>query len=392
VVFILIQFVLLILISLVALFVSYFYYFKNAYYQDLFELEGAFEGELDFIHLSKEILSRVVRKTGAFGGMIYWFDEAQKEYKLKTLVGIPAEKINRLTSVLRQSQGILDQLPAMTESFIIKDVASDHTCKEFIHSCLVDFCRAMMVIPLRNQKKNQGVLLLFKAGGVFKEKHLRLMNLFQPRATMSLDNARLYQLAKETALENTRLYLNISKLYKQATLDELTGLYNRNFFMQRIKEEIKKSWRLKQPLSLIFLDIDFFKQVNDQHGHQVGDQLLAEFGSFIKKAIREYDVPCRFGGEEFIILLPHTKLNNAFNLAERLRKKLAEVKFCKPQLDFTVTASFGVSILPEWPDTLNQIEDEKVDACMEELISAADDALYRAKSEGRNRVKTLAAM
>jgi diguanylate cyclase (GGDEF)-like protein len=388
----LIQLVLIILVSLVALFVSYSYYFKNSYYLDLFELEEAFEGELDFTHLSKEILSRVVRKTGAFGGVIYWYDEAQKEYKLKTLAGIPAEKVNLVTSVLRQSQGILEQVPALTESFIIKDVGTDHTFKEHIHSRLVDFCRAMMVIPLMNQRKNQGVLILFKDQGVFKEKHLRLMNVFQLRAAVRLDNARLYQLAKETALENTRLYLNISKLYKQATLDELTGLYNRNFFMQRIKEEIKKSWRLKQPLSLIFLDLDFFKQVNDQYGHQVGDQLLTEFGSFIKKAIREYDVPCRFGGEEFIILLPHTKLNNAFNLAERLRKKLAEIKFCEPQKDFTVTASFGVSALPDLPDNLNLIEDEKIDACMEELISSADDALYRAKSEGRNRVKTLATM
>jgi diguanylate cyclase (GGDEF)-like protein len=388
----LIQLILLILVSLVALLVSYSYYFKNAYYQDLFELEAVFEGELDFIHLSKEMLSRVVRKTGAFGGIIYWFDEAQKEYKLKTLVGIPVEKINVVTAVLRKPGGILEQVPAMTESFIIKDVATDHTFKELIQSRLVDFCRALMVIPLTNQKQNQGVLFLFKAQGVFREKHLRLMNVFRLRAAMSLDNARLYQLARETALENTRLYLNISKLYKQATLDELTGLYNRNFFMQRIKEEIKKSWRLKQPLALIFLDLDFFKQVNDQHGHQMGDQLLTEFGSFIKKAIREYDIACRFGGEEFIILLPHTQLNNAFNLAERLRNKLAEVKFCRPQLNLTVTASFGVSTLPEWPDPLNRIEHERVNACMEELISAADDALYRAKSEGRNRVKTLETM
>jgi diguanylate cyclase (GGDEF)-like protein len=390
VVFNLVQLLVLILISLIAILISYYCYLKNSYYQDLFELEEAFKGELDFTHLSKEILSHVVRKTGAFGGIIYWFDEAQKEYKLKTLVGIPAEKLNLITSVLREPQGILEQVATLTESFIIKDVGADNTFKGMIR--FTEFCRALMTVPLVNQRKNQGVLILFKNKSVFKAKHLRLMNVFQLRATVSLDNARLYQLAKDTALENTRLYLNISKLYKQATLDELTGLYNRNFFMQRIREEVKKSWRLKQPLSLIFLDLDFFKKVNDQYGHQVGDQLLLEFGIFIKKAIREYDVACRFGGEEFVILLPHTNLKNAFQLAERLRKKMADAKFCKNLKNFTVTASFGVSSLKEMSENLNQIEDEKIEACVEELISLADDALYLAKNEGRNRVKTLATL
>lgn len=386
----LIQILIIVLFASIAIILIFLSHIKNGFYQDLFELEEAFEGELDFIHLSKKILAKVIKKTAASGGIVYWYDEVQKEYKLRTLLGIPADKINLVTSVLRQPQSILEQAQTQKSSYIIRDISSGGNLQHIKKiQQLADYCRSMMVIPLTSQHKPQGLLVLFGPKGVFKYKHVKMMNVFAPRAGVNLDNSRLYQLAKETALENTRLYLNISKLYKQATQDELTGLYNRNFFMQRIKEEVKKAWRLRQPLSLIFIDLDHFKKVNDQFGHQVGDQLLMEFGNFIKKTIREYDIACRFGGEEFLLLLPHTKLTNAFQLAERIREKVSEATFCEPLKDFKVTASFGVSSLADFPEALAQLDDDKVDSSVEDLISWADDALYRAKNEGRNQVKSL---
>jgi diguanylate cyclase (GGDEF)-like protein len=361
---------------------------RNEFYRELFELEEAFEGELDFTHLSKQILAKVLQKTAAFGGVLYWFDEAQNEYKIKTFLGIPTDQINLVTAVLREPRGILAQAQTRMDSYLILDLNTarqlqrpDHTGK------LKNFCRSLMVISLSSQKAHRGVMVIFHAKENFKAKDLQMMRIFAARATVNLDNARLYQLDKETALENTRLYLNISKLYKQATLDELTGLYNRNFFMQRIKEEVCKAWRLKQPLALIFIDLDFFKKINDQYGHQTGDQLLLEFSVFLKKMIREYDIPCRFGGEEFILLLPHTELTDAYHLAERLRQKLSEVQFSETLGQTLVTASFGVNSLTDFPEASAPIDDEKVDASIETLIAGADEALYHAKNAGRNQVQ-----
>lgn len=359
---------------------------RNSFYCELFELEEAFEGELNFSHLSKEILAKVLQKTSAFSGILYWFDETQKEFKIKTLLGIPTDQINRVTAALRSPQGILEQAQQNTNSYIIRKQDATGAGKESEWR-LGDFCQSTMVISLVSQNVPRGLIVIFKRDRQFKTKYLRMMQVFATRATVNLDNARLYQLAKETALENTRLYLNISKLYKQATLDELTGLYNRNFLMQRIKEEIKKAWRLKQPLALIFIDLDYFKSINDQYGHQVGDQLLLEFGNFLKTMIREYDIPCRFGGEEFILLLPHTNLTNAYHLAERVRVKLSENQFSDPLRQKAVTASFGVNALTEFPGTLAQLDEEKVDAGVETLVSRADEALYRAKKAGRNQVQ-----
>jgi diguanylate cyclase (GGDEF)-like protein len=387
----LIEFVGMLIALGLAAFVIFYSHSRSSFYRELFELEEAFEGELDFIHLSKKILAQVLAKTAAFGGILYWFDDAQQEYKIRTLLGIATEKINLVTTLLREPQGLLEQAQTLTASCLIRDLNSRREGKKLNNiDDLKSFCRSLMVIPLPGPKIPRGLIVIFGDKGKINAKYLPMMDAFAPRATVKLDNARLYQFAKETALENTRLYLNISKLYKQATLDELTGLYNRNFFMQRIKEEVKKAWRLKLPLSLIFVDLDHFKKVNDQFGHQVGDQLLMEFGKFLKLLIRDYDIPCRFGGEEFIVLLPHTLLDNAVSLAERLRENLTKHEFTGVIREFHVTASFGVSALNDFPEALAQIDDEKVDSNVDMLIARADDALYRAKNAGRNQVKTAA--
>lgn len=359
-------------------------YFNNYFYRRLFELEEVFDGELDFVHLTKNILGKVAKETAANAGIIYWFDEVQDEFKLKSILGIPTDKINNITRILRRPEGILEQLKNEPNAYII-DFKRNSTNRVSANlQELAKTYRCLMVLSLSIQKKVLGTLILFRDKEVFNKQQLKLLSFFAPRAAVRLDNTRLYQLAKETALENAKLYVNISKLYQKATLDELTGFYNRNFLMQRVKEEIKKAYRLKYQLALIFIDLDFFKNVNDQYGHQVGDQLLAEFGDLIKGSIREYDVACRFGGEEFVILLPQTEVKNAFELAERLREKIEKRRFCVSYGNLQITASFGLSCLPQ--NNLKQLDDEQTIMIMENLIAWADDALYQAKKSGRNRV------
>ncbi|HEX3045908.1 MAG TPA: sensor domain-containing diguanylate cyclase [Bacillota bacterium] len=358
---------------------------RKNFYQHLFQLEEVLDGGLDFIQLSRSVLVKVIKELQATAGIIYWFDQAQSEFKLRSLVGIPTEKVNQIIRSLRQSKGVLDYLQVRTDGYTVKLNRPQSIPPDLKNlQELAKIYRGLIVIPLSIQKNINGALILFKSTDFFTKRHYQLLTIFAPRAAVRLENARLYQLAKETSLENAKLYIHISKLYQKATLDEITGLYNRNYLMQRIKEEIKKAWRLKQPLSLIFTDLDFFKKVNDEHGHQLGDQLLAEFGALVKGSIREYDVACRFGGEEFIILLPQTKQGNAADLAERLREKIAGYHFCTG-LDLKITASFGVSSLPE-AEINGHLAEEVVANITEEMIAWADDALYQAKKSGRNRV------
>lgn len=170
------------------------------------------------------------------------------------------------------------------------------------------------------------------------------------------------------------------KLVIQATVDSLTKLYNRRAFDEFAEKGVLRAEREKTPISLILMDIDLFKQVNDNHGHQVGDQVLQEFSLRLKNSLREYDVLARYGGEEFTLLLPNTDANTAIVIAEKLRNKIAQPVFClEGEGNLSITASFGVAT--------NQGEDIN----WQRLISFADQALYKAKESGRNCVKLYSA-
>lgn len=163
-------------------------------------------------------------------------------------------------------------------------------------------------------------------------------------------------------------------LRELAERDDLTGLYNRRGFMDQLGPEIRRSERFGKELSIILIDIDHFKRVNDLNGHAAGDAVLRTVGRLIQVHSRAFDVAGRIGGEEFCILLPETTLNEALTLAERLRNTIAETVFDhEGGVMQQVTASFGVA---SYPAHANETA----------LLSAADKALYRAKEAGRNRV------
>lgn len=164
-----------------------------------------------------------------------------------------------------------------------------------------------------------------------------------------------------------------------AAHDQLTGLYNRRHLENRIDEEIARAKRYDRSLSLLMLDIDHFKEVNDQYGHTAGDKVLAYVGEAIDNELRENvrrsDIGGRFGGEEFVLLLPETDLDGAKIVADRIRQDLEEKQFISPDgVEFSVTCSIGVAMIKDSHDS------------PEELIMEADDRLYHAKQQGRNRV------
>ncbi|MCL4457847.1 MAG: diguanylate cyclase [Nitrospirae bacterium] len=161
------------------------------------------------------------------------------------------------------------------------------------------------------------------------------------------------------------------KIEKMATTDGLTGIFNRRHLMIRFEEEFKRAKRLKNDLSCIILDIDHFKSINDSYGHLVGDKVLRDIANHIARSIRTYDILGRYGGEEFLIILPETDFEEAKNLAERIRIAIKE----KPIWNIEVTVSLGIASKSD--------KDESED----DIIKRADDGLYKAKNSGRDRVE-----
>lgn len=172
-----------------------------------------------------------------------------------------------------------------------------------------------------------------------------------------------------TAIQNAHYVERVKQL---AYLDGLTGIFNRRFFELRIMEEIERARRYNTSMAVIMADIDHFKRLNDEFGHVLGDEVLRQVSSLFQQQVRMIDVVCRYGGEEFVVLLTQANSEQAVLIAEKLRKAVASWQF--PGVPCAVTVSAGVAAFPEHGATRNA------------LVKAADAALYAAKQAGRNRV------
>jgi diguanylate cyclase (GGDEF)-like protein len=178
---------------------------------------------------------------------------------------------------------------------------------------------------------------------------------------------------------NLDLLMKNSALSEISARDSLTGLYNRWYVMEKIDSEMNRSVRHGSPVSLIMMDIDHFKRVNDSFGHSAGDRVLRSVGQVLRDSCRVYDVPGRYGGEEFCIVLPETKVGNTTVVAERIRERLEASRFDVGDDSVVVTASIGIA----------GIESVEAEGSLSPaiLIDRADQALYSAKHHGRNRVE-----
>jgi diguanylate cyclase (GGDEF)-like protein len=174
------------------------------------------------------------------------------------------------------------------------------------------------------------------------------------------------------------------KLEEQSITDSLTGLRNRRFFDERLHEEFGRAQRYSDPVSLIMLDLDHFKRVNDRYGHQVGDMVLREAAGLLKGSLRDPDIPARYGGEEFAVILPKTHVQGALAVAERVWRAIGNKLFrhshgdgpgAGPPVELRVTVSLGVAFFPSKDITTAQL-----------LVKFADEALYQAKNSGRNSI------
>ena len=218
----------------------------------------------------------------------------------------------------------------------------------------------LIIMPLKAKDKVNGLII---ADNLYTQKpitpeDLKIFMMLANQAGLAIENSRLYEMVRE-----------------KSHTDSITGLWNHGFFQDQLVEELENAGIKNQPLSLLILDIDNFKQFNDTYGHQNGDLILKDVASLLKDCCREIDFACRYGGEEFAVILTQTKKETAFTIAERIREKIHRHPFSpvNSQGYPAISVSIGLSAFPD--DTQTK----------EELITKADQAMYIAKFSGKNQ-------
>ena len=215
-----------------------------------------------------------------------------------------------------------------------------------------------VTIPLKIEKEIVGVLNINDGEqDSFEESSLEFVLDISDFISMSVSNAILYEQTKQLAVT-----------------DGLTGISNRPNMEQALQNEFERSMRYGAPLSVVLLDVDHFKGVNDTYGHQKGDEILVAIASLLKKVCRANDIAARYGGEEFLMILPQSNAQGAFKIAERLREEMMKMNFTGNESNFSVTTSCGVAELDR--DFIKNTD---------QLVDMADQALYEAKNSGKNK-------
>jgi len=220
--------------------------------------------------------------------------------------------------------------------------------------------RSVLAVPLLSRGRLIGVLVAVdrQRVGHFTNRDARLLSLTLEPASVAIDNALLLKRSEELSIT-----------------DDLTKLYNSRYLNATLRREVERSKRYRTPVSLIFLDLDGFKNVNDQHGHLWGSRTLVEVGRVLGSTVREIDVLSRFGGDEFTVILPQTGPEGAAIIAERIRQKIAETIFLASYgLNVRITASLGIASFPDHGRT------------KDDLLARADQAMYLVKGRGKNGV------
>jgi|GEM_PF-363503 len=213
---------------------------------------------------------------------------------------------------------------------------------------------SLIIIPLYIHNKPFGAFLVYSSREDLSDAEKDFLTMFASQIEMAITIADLFEAVKE-----------------QAVTDSLTGLYNRRYFEENLKKEVERSLRQKQPFSIIGIDLDYLKQINDKFGHAYGDLAIKTVADILKKNARSIDIAARMGGEEFNVMLPGIESDGAMIAAERMRKAVEE---CKLDTIGSITASIGVATFLEHSENID------------EILDLTDQAMYQSKREGRNRI------
>ncbi len=317
-------------------------------------LNASFETEQLLIQMIKDIstsidIDRIIillRENNGKGGV----------FAVASYVGFDEEEVSKLDVTL--GAGFYGRVAADNENKVVVSVdeCMDITDSEVLNPAV----NSIIAVPFSRRGEVLGLICAYKdRPSHFDETDLKLFDSVAEHLAVALENARLFEKNKRMAIT-----------------DGLTGLFNKRHFLEMLDKEIERAKRSQHPVSIFLMDMDNFKFYNDTHGHPAGDRLLRELAAIIKSSIRNIDIPCRYGGEEFVIILPETDKKGAMVIAQKLVEKIRSHPFpyCEQQPLGFVSASLGLATFPD--DATEK----------DELIQVADEALYAAKRGGKDQV------
>jgi len=309
-----------------------------------------------------DILTRIMKKakemTKAQAWSVLLVDEDTGDLVFEKTEGKKSRDVKKFR--LKIGEGIAGWVAQEGIPIVVPDVSKDERFLGKIDKAIRFKTKSLMCIPIKSRDKIIGVLEFVNktTGDPFTREDLDLLMRLVDQTAIAIERVSLYQ-----------------KMAELAITDDLTKLFNTRYLNRTIEMEIQRSRRYNTSVSLIFMDIDYFKQINDHYGHLVGSKVLVEIGQLLLKNLRSIDIVARYGGDEFVIVLPQTLPTAATHIAERMRKAIEQNVFLKKEgYSLRMTASFGVASYPENAQS------------KDDLIRLADEAMYRVKYQTRNAV------
>ncbi|MCK4738919.1 MAG: sensor domain-containing diguanylate cyclase [Deltaproteobacteria bacterium] len=288
-------------------------------------------------------------------------DESGENLIFEIAIGEKAEKLHGMTYKI--GEGIAGWVTKNERPKLIQDVSKEPLFSSKADE-LTDFkTKSVVCVPLKVRGNCLGVIELINTADekTFTDSDLLLLTTIADYAAIAIDNAKLFK-----------------QIEKLTVTDDLTGLHNSRYLHSYLASEIERAKRYEYDLSMVFFDLDHFKEVNDTHGHLCGSKMLSEVADVVLETLRKSDVACRYGGDEFVILMPETSKENAVDVANKLRDAINKAVYLVEEgISCKVTASFGIACFPD--DAKNE----------DELINMADVAMYQVKNNKRDAVAAI---
>lgn len=338
----------------------------------LYHVTSAMSFMNDTEHLLSLILNKALIALKSDHGSLMLLDEEAKYLQVKVVCGLKNEPKSFVR--IPVGEGIAGTVAKIGVPMIINSGFHDDRFKIFRPDPADEkSIKSLLCVPLKSDEKIFGVInIINKKDSVFEKDDCQFLSVLASQAAISLAKA---------------------KLYEDSITDGLTKLYIHRYFQNRLLEEIKRALRYNSNVSLLMIDLDHFKNLNDTYGHQQGDIILATTSAIIKDSIREnIDIACRYGGEELSVIMPETDTVGAQKVADRLRVKIESQMYSVNNNNLSITVSMGIATFPE--HLIKKEDPEEKDILLKKsdaekkdgLIKKADEALYLAKACGRNRV------
>jgi diguanylate cyclase (GGDEF)-like protein len=321
------------------------------------QVSRSLTSSFDLDNILRTIVGHMERFIEADLWTLLMLDEARQELYYAIAAGGKQSSLKNLR--VKVGEGVAGWVVEHGETLLVPEAQSDPRVKQE-HGAKLNSVRSVIALPLRGRKGTHGVIEIFNPRpDQLTDYSIAFLHILADHAAIAIENAH-----------------DVARIQQLTITDDTTGLYNVRYLYEVLGRELERCKGLKQPVSVMFLDLDHFKQVNDKHGHLVGSELLTRAGKRLQELSRKQDWCFRYGGDEFVILMPETGVEAALAQATALNRALMKTRFeMKNELELRVSASVGVATAPGDGATVHAI------------IGSADTRMYWVKANGRGGVK-----